>query len=102
MSLPGDDFQPPRWLRNRHLQSMLASTGARRGPIARRSAPLVAAEKAILLDCGDGVRLQCLYSCPEQSTGRLAVILHGWEGSATSLYVLSLGQQLFERGFEVV
>ena len=102
MSLDGDDFKPPRWLRNRHLQSMLASTGARRGAIARRTAPLVAAEKAVLLDCGDGVRLECLHSSPEQSSGRLAVILHGWEGSATSLYVLSLGQQLFDRGFEVV
>ncbi len=29
-------------------------------------------------------------------------LLHGWEGSAESLYILSLGQQLFERGFEVV
>ena len=37
---------------------MLASTGARRGPITRRAAPVVAAEKQILLDCGDGVRLE--------------------------------------------
>ena len=102
MILHGDDFQPPRWIRNRHLQSMLASTGARRGPIARRSAPIVAVQKAILLDCGDGVRLQCFHSSPPQSSGRVAVLVHGWEGSAESLYVLSLGQQLFERGFEVV
>jgi predicted alpha/beta-fold hydrolase len=98
----GDDFKPPRWLRNRHLQSMLASTSARRGPIVRRAAPLVAAEEAFLLDCGDGVRLQCFHSSPEHSTGRVAVLLHGWEGSAESLYVLSLAQQLFEPGFEVV
>jgi predicted alpha/beta-fold hydrolase len=99
---PDDDFQPPRWLRNRHLQSMLASTFARRGPIARRAAPVVTSEKEMLLDCGDGVRLQCFYSSPERTTGRLAVLLHGWEGSAQSLYILSLAQQLFERGFEVV
>ena len=98
----GDDFKPPRWLRNKHLQSMLASTGARRGPIVRRSAPLVAAQKEILLDCGDGVRLQCFHSSPAQGAGRVAVLLHGWEGSAESLYVLSLGQQLFDRGFEIV
>jgi uncharacterized protein len=81
---------------------MLASTSARRGPIVRRSAPVVAAEKAFLLDCGDGVRLQCFHSSPEHSTGRVAVLLHGWEGSAQSLYVLSLAQLLFERGFEIV
>jgi len=97
-----EDFRPPRWLRNRHVQSMLASTAARRGSIARRAAPLVAAEKDILLDCGDGVRLQCFRSSPPNSTGLPAIILHGWEGSAQSLYILSLAQQLFDRGFEVV
>ena len=96
------DFTPPRWLQSRHLQSMLASTGARRGPIERRAAPVVAAEKSVLLDCGDNVRLQCFHSSPEASTGRPVVLLHGWEGSAQSLYVLSLAQQFFERGFEVV
>jgi len=99
---PDEDFRPPRWLRNRHVQSMLASTGARRPAIAKRTATLVAAQKEIVLDCGDGVRLQCFVSSPPNSTGRPAVILHGWEGSAQSLYILSLSQQLFDRGFEVL
>ena len=81
---------------------MLASTGARRRSIAKRTSPLVAAEKEIVLDCGDGVRLQCFASSPPDSTGRPAVILHGWEGSATSLYILSLSQLLFDRGYEVL
>jgi uncharacterized protein len=81
---------------------MLASTGARRGPIARRAAPLIAAQREMLLDCGGGVRLQCFLSTPPQSRGRPVLLLHGWEGSAQSLYVLSLGQQLFERGFDVL
>jgi uncharacterized protein len=81
---------------------MLASTSARRGSIVRRTAPMVAAEREMVLDCGDGVRLQCFVSSPPNSTGRPAVILHGWEGSAQSLYILSLSQQLFERGFEVL
>ena len=34
--------------------------------------------------------------------GRIAVLVHGWEGNAESLYILSLGQQLFDRGFDVV
>jgi uncharacterized protein len=63
---------------------------------------MVAAQKELVLDCGDGVRLQCYLSSPPDSTGRPAVILHGWEGSAQSLYILSLSQQLFDRGFEVV
>jgi uncharacterized protein len=81
---------------------MLASTGLRRGPIARRSAPLVAAQRQMLLECGQGVRLQCFRSVPPRDRASPVVLLHGWEGSADSLYVLSLGQQLFERGFDVV
>ncbi|MGA7538608.1 MAG: alpha/beta fold hydrolase [Steroidobacteraceae bacterium] len=102
-------FLPPLWLRSRHLQSMLASTAARRGPIARRAAPLIAAQRELLLDCGGGIRLQCFRSTPparpDAARARRAVpvvLLHGWEGSAESLYVLSLGQQLFERGFDVL
>jgi uncharacterized protein len=97
-----DNFRPARWLRNRHLQSMLASTSWRRGRVISRSAPLTAASRERLLDCGAGVRLQCFLSSPAHSTGRPVVLLHGWEGSAESLYVLSLAQQLFEQRFEVV
>jgi predicted alpha/beta-fold hydrolase len=32
---------------------------------------------------------------------QLVVLHHGWEGSADSLYVLALGQYLFERGFDI-
>jgi predicted alpha/beta-fold hydrolase len=81
---------------------MLASTSARRASIMRRTGGVVTAEKEILLDCGDGVRLQCFLSSPANGNGRPAIILHGWEGSAQSLYILSLAQQLFDRGFEVV
>ncbi len=97
-----DDFRPARWLRNHHLQSMLASTAWRRGRIVRQSAPLRAAAREVLLDCGAGVRLQCFISTPAQGAGLPVVLLHGWEGSADSLYVVSLARQLFELGFEVV
>ena len=80
---------------------MLASIGLRRGPIVRRAAPLLAAQRELLLDCGEGVRLQCFRSRRTRH-GEPVVVLHGWEGSADSLYVLSLGQQLFERGFDVL
>jgi predicted alpha/beta-fold hydrolase len=74
----------------------------RRSSTESRAAPVIAAEKEMLLHCGDGVRLQCFHSAPQKSNGRSAVVLHGWEGSAQSVYVLSLSQMLFERGFEVV
>lgn len=97
-----DDLRPPRWLRNPHLQSILASSFVRRAHVVRLAAPLVAAARALLLDCGQGVRLQCFIATPADCQGRPVLLLHGWEGSAESLYVLSLAQQLFVRGFEVI
>ncbi len=97
-----EEFRPPLWLRNPHVQSILATTFVRRGRIERRAAPLVAAQRELLLECGAGVRLQCFISSPPRSSGKPVLVLHGWEGSVESIYVLSLAQLLFERGFEVV
>jgi predicted alpha/beta-fold hydrolase len=67
---------------------------------------MIASAEELLLDCGDGVRLQAFHSSPSrrgrEPGKRLAVLLHGWEGNAESTYVLSLGQTLFAAGFEVV
>jgi predicted alpha/beta-fold hydrolase len=97
-----EEFRPPLWLRNAHVQSILATTFVRRGRIVREAAPLIGAQRELLLDCGAGVRLQCFVSRPQRSIGKPILVLHGWEGSADSNYVLSLAQQLFGRGFEVV
>jgi uncharacterized protein len=97
-----EEFRPPLWLRNPHVQSILATTFVRRGRIERQAAPLLAAQRELLLDCGAGVRLQCFLSSPPRGSGRPVLVLHGWEGSAESIYVLSLAQLLFERGFEVL
>jgi len=99
-------FQPPFWLANRHAQSVLPSLPLRRGAVERRAAPVVAASRRLVLDCGEGVRLMGWLSIPAAETAlaprRLAMLLHGWEGSSESLYVLSVAQLLHERGFFVL
>jgi predicted alpha/beta-fold hydrolase len=98
-----DGLQPPLWLRSAHLQSMLASTSWRRRRVLAGARPLLGAAQELLLDCGAGVRLQCFLSRPPRPcVAAPVVLLHGWEGSADSYYVLSLAQLLFERGFSVV
>lgn len=106
-SSPADPagFNPPAWLANAHLQSILPSLRLRRPWLMRRAAELLAHSQDRILDCGEGVRLLGHYSS-QASAGRepardLAVLLHGWEGSADSLYVLSLGSYLFARGCDV-
>ena len=96
-------FAPPRWLANAHLQSILPSLKIRRPLLARRARALIEATETHVLDCGDGVRLLGHYSA--QSKGNeprdLVILLHGWEGSADSLYVLSLGAHLYSLGCDV-
>lgn len=107
-ALPAVDgqFLPPSWLAHPHVQSVLPSLPLRRPGVQRRCAVLLGASQPQLVDCGDGVRLLA-HSATQERLGRppaarLAVLLHGWEGSSESLYVLSLGQYLLERGFDVV
>lgn len=100
------EFHPPSWLSNPHVQSVLPSLPLRRLGVERRSAALLGASRPLVLDCGDGVRLLA-HHATQASIGRphairVAVLLHGWEGSSESLYVLSLGQFLFDRGYDVV
>jgi uncharacterized protein len=75
--------------------------------IRRRASALLMGARELLLDCGAGVRLQAFYTAAQhtrRSTDRrrLAVLLHGWEGSADSSYVLSVAAALFQRGYGVV
>ncbi len=101
-----EGFQPPRWMRSPHVQSFLVSLPVRRRSVERMAAPLLSVSEETLLDCGDGVRLQCFISRPAKAglpeAGKIAVTLHGWEGSSDSLYILSLAQKLFAKGFDVV
>jgi len=98
-------FEPPTWLTNAHLQSILPSLTLRRPFLARRAREMLTCAQTQILDCGDGVRLLGHYSS-QAAAGHapardIAILLHGWEGSADSLYVLSLGSHLFGLGCDV-
>lgn len=96
------EFLPPRWLANCHLQSLLASTRLRRAMVDAAGLRAVAQEH--VLDCGDGVRLLALQSTPAEvrQDTPLVVMIHGWEGSADSSYLLAAASALFRNGAEVV
>ncbi|HKE96689.1 MAG TPA: alpha/beta fold hydrolase [Povalibacter sp.] len=100
-----DSFNPPGWLANPHLQSILPSLRLRRPLLMRRAHRITDCAEEQILDCGDGVRLMGKYSS-RQSAGHapakdLVVLLHGWEGHAESHYVLSLGTHLFDLGCDI-
>jgi len=99
-------FRPPPWLGNPHVQSIVPSLPLRRRSVERRCRALLGVSTPEVIDCGEGVRLLAYRATPRgpgrSPATRLAVLLHGWEGSADSLYVLSLGQLLLDHGYEVV
>ena len=94
-------FEPPLGLRNAHLQSTLASLMPRRWFVARRARKLVAASRDVLVECGDGVRLLGHHAARAGGNRELVLLLHGWEGSAESIYVLSCAALLYARGFDI-
>jgi hypothetical protein len=98
---PYHDFRPPFGLRSGHLQSLIASSFLRRRVVRGRAVALQRAAEVWTLDGGEGIRLQGLYSPQPGASLGLAVLLHGWEGSVNSNYMLSNGTRLFAEGFDV-
>ena len=95
-------FQPSPLLRNAHLQSVLASVPPRKTAVRRRSAGFRAQSDDVLIDCGAGVRLLGHVAlAPGGGNGRMVVMIHGWEGSAESTYMLSVAPALLARGYSV-
>lgn len=96
---PADEiapFHPPWWMRAGLIQTFLASLKIRkRGPN-----PMLDAAEDRVLDCEDGVRLKGSYSRHPDNRA-LMILLHGWEGSQDSTYIVSHGRHMFERGASV-
>jgi predicted alpha/beta-fold hydrolase len=81
------------------LQTILASGKFRaRGPNAMREAA-----REVVLTTPGGVRLLAVRSLHEDlNPAGLVVMLHGWEGSVDSSYMLCTGRALYRCGFDVV
>ncbi len=90
-------FNPPFYLKNTFTQTLLASSKLG----TRGKNPMLAAAREVILHIGD-VRLQGFYS-PQSDREPLGVfmLLHGWEGSVNSAYILRTGKFLYESGYSV-
>lgn len=98
-------FRPRWWLRGPHHQSVLPSLPLRRSAVRRAARRLLESSRELRLDCGDGTVLQAFHAAPSVARAApptLAVLLHGWEGSADSLYILTLARRLHAHGYDVV
>lgn len=95
-------FRPPLVLGHRHLQSMMTQFPWRRQRVRIAARELLGRSQETILDCGDGVRLQGFLTPRSAGSERgLVLLLHGWEGSASSAYILSVGSRLLAAGFSI-
>jgi len=89
-------FRPCLPLRNAHVQSVLASLRLR--VLAKRPALADSEERVVSTPCG--ARLLSLCTRGPAPKG-LVVLLHGWEGSASSPYMIDAGAFWLRLGFDV-
>ncbi len=97
--MDSNDYHPPLVLKNPHVQTILASSRLR----TRGTEPFRRASRARIVSTSQGTRLLGYHTPPLTHPPRpgLILLLHGWEGSTESAYMLSLGHYLSRRGYEV-
>ena len=54
-----------------------------------------------IIDAGSGVRLQGFHSAVKGEPRGLVILIHGWEGSAGSAYIINTGRYLYCQGFDI-
>lgn len=97
------DFAPPALLRNGYLQTVLASRRPHRRPHHRRSNPVLMGARHVRIATPSGATLGGAYT-PISASRRpkgLAILIHGWEGSVDSTYVLTTSQYLLGKGLAI-
>lgn len=94
-----NSFHPMLPLRPAGIQTMLGSSRFR----TWSANPMSASARDIIFETPDGVKLLGSYS---QHDGRpakgLVILLHGWEGSFNSTYILCTGRTLFKNGYNIL
>jgi predicted alpha/beta-fold hydrolase len=93
-------FKPPRYLRNPHLQTILNSQGPRRVRAGHILKSL--ASKSLTLQAEDGTRLLAELDHAVTSRSALVILLHGWEGSSRSSYLVTTAAHLLAQGYDVL
>ena len=93
-------FAPRGLLTNAHLQSILSSSPWRKRCVRQRSIDYRRRSRREVVSTPCGAHLLGYRAHAAVSNGALAVLLHGWEGSAESSYLLDTALALDAAGFD--
>ncbi|WP_223787400.1 YheT family hydrolase [Marinicella meishanensis] len=91
--------QPPIRPKNKHLQSILASSKIRLWRL-RKSNPVVEQQIEQVLH-NPHAKLLGFHTPQPQSADTMAILLHGWEGSSQSTYIQLLADSLYRQGMDI-
>lgn len=90
------NFRPHPLARNPHFQTIVSSL------YRRQETRLHQVVREMILEVGEGVRLQGYYSPQPKGQGKgLVLLLHGWLGHANASYVITTGEYLYQRGYSI-
>lgn len=89
-------FKPSFFFRSSHFQSIMASSRLR----LHRNNIMVKKAKEVIIKTSSGSRLLSFFSSHPASKG-LIILLHGWEGSSSSAYLLATGDYFYRLGFSI-
>jgi predicted alpha/beta-fold hydrolase len=93
-----DVFEPPLFLKNAHIQTVLASSKLR--TLGTNTMQDVARKE--IIDTAEGIKLLGYHSVQNDGQAKgLAILLHGWEGSVDSTYLLRCGRSLYASGYDI-
>jgi predicted alpha/beta-fold hydrolase len=91
-------FNPPFYMRSTFTQTLLASSKMR----TWGKNPMLDSAREVILNPINDVKLQGFYSPqPDGKARGTVMLLHGWEGSVNSAYILRTGRVLYQHGFSV-
>jgi predicted alpha/beta-fold hydrolase len=93
-----EPFSPPFYLKSTFAQTFLASSPIRKWG----KNPMLACAQQVILNPIPEIRLQGFYSQqPHGQAKGVVMLLHGWEGSANSAYILGTGKFLYDQGYSI-
>jgi len=89
-------FKPSFFFRNSHFQSIMASSNLR----LKRKNSMADNAREMIISTSSGSRLLSFFSRNPSSKG-LMILIHGWEGSSSSAYLMATGDYFYHLGFSV-
>lgn len=95
-------FQPSFGLANPHINTILSSSHLRTYALRKSRSVLRASSQEHIMTTPQGVRLQSFYTPAQTESKGLCILIHGWEGSSDSNYIVGTATALLDSGFNVL